>query len=638
MSKPKKHRSRARISKSVLRLESLEPRAMLSADSALFVESVYEKLLLREADEGGAEYWGGLLDNGVSREHVVKGVQGSEEFRSSALAVDCAALEASAQVEHFYYRFLGRAADDAGLDFWISKLDADGMNGVIAGILGSGESEQWIRSAKETESSSDDVTPVDSGVQALAGVPFVITPVEFSQISPSARLYAPQENPPYGVTSNSSATQQDAMTQALGYNFVVFYDQNNSLNLARRKVDNSNAWKVINLGNIVNTVDNHKTPNVGVSQNDGRIHLAYGHHAENLRYRMSIAGAATVADAQFTTANLFGGTAGAERNFLLSGQTLTNVTYPTFVTLEISKKLIFFWREGSSGDGDLMLSTYNDVTATWQNKIKVIDGQTGTYVDQSGSYSGSAGTSNDRNPYTNEIIVKGNDIHLTWTWRETATPPVAGGPRTNHDLMYAKSTDGGLTWTNAAGVTVGTSGTNSFKMNVNSDVRVTTVNGSPLVLDYDWDLINQNSSYVDSLGNTHVLLRHADASESATQRYWHYVRSGATWTRTMLPFASGTRPKMFIDRVTDTVYVTAVLNSPGVGPTLRLFAAQKGTDDWGTWNQIYQTGVVYRNDGPNGRISADGRTLWLVGQRAGAASDSTSSRIELIKFTLDPNV
>ena len=50
-----------------------------------------------------------------------------------------------------------------------------------------------------------------------------------------------------------------------------------------------------------------------------------------------------------------------------------------------------------------------------------------------------------RNAYWQVAIDPQGSVHLSWVWRET--PDVA----TNHDLGYAKSTDGGLTWQTSTG-------------------------------------------------------------------------------------------------------------------------------------------------------------------------------------------
>jgi hypothetical protein len=265
------------------------------------------------------------------------------------------------------------------------------------------------------------VVPFESGLQSAAGIPFVAGAVEFKQITGRARLYAPQEKPSFGVTSMSSATQQDVITQALGFTFVTYYDASNRLCLARRPIAGG-EWQTITLTNTVVTVDNHKTPNIAISERDGRIHLAYGHHGENLRYRVSVAGAATKTN--FTTA-LFNGATSAERNFLKANEPLTRVTYPIFVTREVSRQLLMFWRQGISGNGDLYFSTYNPATGTWGSKIHVIKGFVGTYTDPTGTAPNSP--TSTRNPYPNDIITFGNDIHLTWTWREATPNPAVPG-------------------------------------------------------------------------------------------------------------------------------------------------------------------------------------------------------------------
>ena len=51
----------------------------------------------------------------------------------------------------------------------------------------------------------------------------------------------------------------------------------------------------------------------------------------------------------------------------------------------------------------------------------------------------------ERNAYWQLYIDNANTIHVSWVWRET--PDVA----TNHDLCYACSHDGGVTWEKSTG-------------------------------------------------------------------------------------------------------------------------------------------------------------------------------------------
>ena len=444
-----------------------------------------------------------------------------------------------------------------------------------------------------------------SVVGASSTAAISVTATDYNQITDKALLF---HNPSFGSSPQASATQQDAITVALGYNFVTFYDQNSTLNLARQPVTGG-PWKVITFsGTTIPDQDNHRTPNVGISQNDGRIHLAYGIVLSPLRYRISSPNAATVPDADFNAA-LFS----AERNYLSNPRDqITHMGYPIFVTRETNKSLLLFWREFAIGSARFTyIAGYLD-NGSWGAKAKIIDGAIGTY-------SGVSPASTRRSAYSNDVITHGDDIQITWTWRENAVGVV------NHGLMFAQSTDGGLTWKNASGTTV--AAIPFVAMNLDSPVKAVD-------LDPSWSLINQNGSYVDGNGNTHVVLRHGAASGNTLQRYWHYVRTGATWTQTMLPFRGiGGRPKVFIDRETNTVYAVAI-NAGKV----KVYAASKGTDDWGTWAEVFTSPAEHNYVGDvNGRIDPGNRVLRLVAQRAGACPGTTFSRLDLISLELNPN-
>lgn len=50
-----------------------------------------------------------------------------------------------------------------------------------------------------------------------------------------------------------------------------------------------------------------------------------------------------------------------------------------------------------------------------------------------------------RNAYWQSCIDKEGTIHVSWVWR------VTWDVATNHDMCYAKSEDGGVTWTKSNG-------------------------------------------------------------------------------------------------------------------------------------------------------------------------------------------
>ena len=99
-----------------------------------------------------------------------------------------------------------------------------------------------------------------------------------------------------------------------------------------------------------------------------------------------------------------------------------NVTYPEFYLLS-GGDLLFAYRSGSSGRGNLVMNRYSLKEKKWSRVQDVlIDGE------------------NKRNAYWQLYVDELGTIHLSWVWRET------WHVETNHDLCYARSFDNGVTW------------------------------------------------------------------------------------------------------------------------------------------------------------------------------------------------
>src|SRR5262249_52280015 len=146
------------------------------------------------------------------------------------------------------------------------------------------------------------------------------------------------------------------------------------------------------------------------------------------------------------------------------------------------------FRTGTSGDGQTFMATYDRATTTWTAPQMFINGRDGqNYSDPFGS------SSNNRNAYLNGVDFDASGrMHTTWTWREAA-----GG--TNHDIMYAYSDDGGSTWKNNDGVTIGTPG-NPMDM-TSAGVTVVSLNRGNT-------LMNQQAQVVDADGAVHTVMWH----------------------------------------------------------------------------------------------------------------------------------
>ena len=102
-----------------------------------------------------------------------------------------------------------------------------------------------------------------------------------------------------------------------------------------------------------------------------------------------------------------------------------SVTYPEFHNLP-NGNLLFLYRDGSSGNGNLVVNLYNVQNQQWERlHDSLIDGE------------------GMRNAYWQSTVDQNGIIHLSWVWRES--PDVAS----NHDINYAKSYDSGVTWVRA---------------------------------------------------------------------------------------------------------------------------------------------------------------------------------------------
>jgi hypothetical protein len=123
----------------------------------------------------------------------------------------------------------------------------------------------------------------------------------------------------------------------------------------------------------------------------------------------------------------------------------SGVTYPQFLKLP-DGDLLYFFRKGGSGNGDMFLNRYSIASETWTN------------VHLSGSshvalIKGTGWTPNYNAYWQMPCIDEDGNIFLTWTWRYNSSSPAGeAGYQTNHDYAYGWSPDGGFTWKRSSGV------------------------------------------------------------------------------------------------------------------------------------------------------------------------------------------
>jgi beta-glucanase (GH16 family) len=191
--------------------------------------------------------------------------------------------------------------------------------------------------------------------------------------------------------------------------YVAYYDSAGYVTLAKRQLP-AGPWQVQRTDYKGNVKDAHNVISL-MADGAGYLHLSFDHHNNPLRYCRSTAPSA------LTMGPLEPMTGAQEQK----------VSYPEFYRYP-SGDLLFMYRDGGSGNGNLVLNRYDVKTKKWTRLHDVlIDGQ------------------GQRNAYWQACLDARGTIHVSWVWRES--PNVAS----NHDMAYARSTDGGRTWQKSTG-------------------------------------------------------------------------------------------------------------------------------------------------------------------------------------------
>jgi len=174
------------------------------------------------------------------------------------------------------------------------------------------------------------------------------------------------------------------------------------------------------------------------------------------------------------------------------------VSYPEFYKLA-NGSILFMYRDGGSGNGNLMINRYNSRTKKWQRiQDNLIDGE------------------GKRNAYWQTAIDDKGTIHLSWVWRES--PDVSS----NHDLCYARSKDGGQSWENAAGMV--------YQLPINEKNAAYAA-----MIPQKSELINQTSMFADPAGNPYIA-GYWRAKGAAVPQYHLVHHDGKSWQINALDF------------------------------------------------------------------------------------------------------
>lgn len=261
--------------------------------------------------------------------------------------------------------------------------------------------------------------------------------------------------------------------------YISYYDPEGYVVVGKRQLG-TDRWKTQRTRWKGNVTDAHNVISIGLD-GDGILHMSFDHHGHPLRYcRATAPGSLEFGPLE-----------------PMVSRDEQDVTYPEFYTMP-DGGLIFAYRSGASGRGNLILNRYDIAERKWHRiHDLIIDGQ------------------GQRNAYWQMFVGPSGEIHLSWVWRETWLV------ETNHDLCYARSVDGGLTWTRSDG--------SAYTMPITIENAETAWK-----IPQNSELINQTAMTADAGGNPYIATYWREQGDPIPQyrlvwhdgREWHMTRVG----------------------------------------------------------------------------------------------------------------
>jgi hypothetical protein len=260
---------------------------------------------------------------------------------------------------------------------------------------------------------------------------------------------------------NAVSFRRNAVVSWKDDQYISFYNQQQQVVVGKRKI-NSDKWYLVTTSYTGNAADAHNSISMMVD-GEGYIHLAWDHHNNPLHYARS----KSPGTFEFELVSM-------------TGMNEESVTYPEFYRLK-NGNLVFLYRAGQSGEGNLVMNEYDLKLKRWQRiHNNLIDGE------------------GQRNAYWQACVDKKGTIHLSWVWRER--PDVSS----NHGLCYALSRDHGRTWKKLNG--------EKYTLPINS-----TSAEYARRIPQNSELINQTSMSADEKGNPFIVSYWRDATSTVPQ-------------------------------------------------------------------------------------------------------------------------
>jgi hypothetical protein len=306
---------------------------------------------------------------------------------------------------------------------------------------------------------------------------FFLTTVTPAQSLKDFRL-VPVDSGWAATSVNATSFRKNSLITWNNYQFISYYNTKQEVVVGRRHLDNE-QWELKTTPFKGNALDAHNSISIMID-GEGYVHLAWDHHNDSLHYVKST----TPASLEFEPA-------------MMIGRNENSVTYPEFYRLK-NGNLLFLYRDGGSGRGNLVMNEYNIRTRSWGRLHDLL-------IDGEGQ----------RSAYWQACIDAFGTMHISWVWRES--PDVAS----NHDMCYAMSKDNGRTWMRRNG--------KEYDLPINAATAEYTT-----FIPQNSDLINQTSMSADEKGNP-IIATYWRTKDSTTPQYHVIYSRRKKWRVRELP-------------------------------------------------------------------------------------------------------
>ncbi len=329
-----------------------------------------------------------------------------------------------------------------------------------------------------------------------------------------------------GNSINTVVFRKNSIVSHMGQQFISYYDGEGNVVIGKRNLGDNN-WILNKTKYKGNIRDAHNSISIALD-GDGFLHVAWDHHNNQLHYAKGVAPFSLELTEMMP----------------MLGALEKKVSYPEFYKSP-DGGLFFFYRDGGSGNGNLVINKYDVKEKQWRRvQTNLVDGE------------------GKRNAYWQACVDRNGFIHVSWVWRES--PDVAS----NHDMNYAVSKDGGNTWLKSSGEVY------ALPITLSSAEKIAEIPQNS-------ELINQTSMCTDDKGRP-VIASYWKEKNAVPQYHIIYL-DGRKW------------------KVKDTGFRSADFSLSGTG-TKKIPVSRPQVLSWGSGKKI-TVAIVFRDEERGSKVS-----------------------------------